>query len=42
MNLMQDMGYVLERLERWYAAQCNGDWKHTYGITLETLDNPVA
>ena len=31
---------VLGRLERWYAAQCNGDWEHTYGVTLETLDNP--
>ncbi len=19
---------------------CNGDWEHTYGIHLETLDNP--
>ncbi len=37
---MQDAGDVLERLERWYAAQCNGDWEHTYGITIETLDNP--
>ncbi|MET4118665.1 hypothetical protein ABIB85_005341 [Bradyrhizobium sp. JR1.5] len=37
---MQDVGDVLERLERWYAAQCNGDWEHTYGITIETLDNP--
>ena len=31
---------VLGRLERSYAAQCNGDWEHTYGVTLETLDNP--
>ena len=31
---------LLRRLERWYAAQCNGDWEHTYGITLETVDNP--
>lgn len=39
----KEVGYagdVLERLERWYAAQCNGDWEHTYGITIETLDNP--
>jgi Immunity protein 53 len=31
---------LLTRLTRWYAAQCNGDWEHTYGITLETVDNP--
>ncbi|MGY4497381.1 hypothetical protein ACVWYH_001308 [Bradyrhizobium sp. GM24.11] len=37
---MQDSGDVLERLARWYAAQCNGDWEHTYGVKLDTLDNP--
>jgi hypothetical protein len=26
--------------ETWYAAQCDGDWDHEYGVTLETLDNP--
>jgi len=28
------------RLETWFASMCNGDWEHTYGITLETVDNP--
>jgi hypothetical protein len=28
------------RLCNWYSAQCDGDWEHTYGIKLETLDNP--
>ncbi len=27
-------------LQQWYAAQCNGDWEHTYGVSIETLDNP--
>jgi hypothetical protein len=27
-------------LEEWYAAQCDGEWEHTYGIQIETLDNP--
>lgn len=31
---------LLEQLERWYSAQCNGDWEHTYRITIETVDNP--
>ena len=31
---------ALERLERWYAARCNGDWEHQYGIHIGTLDNP--
>jgi hypothetical protein len=30
----------LERLQRWYASQCDGDWEHTYGLTIATLDNP--
>ncbi len=31
---------LLSRLNGWYAAQCDGDWEHKYGITIETLDNP--
>jgi hypothetical protein len=27
-------------LEQWYFRQCNGDWEHTHGIIIETLDNP--
>jgi len=27
-------------LQRWYVAQCDGDWEHRYGLTIETLDNP--
>ena len=30
----------LDRLQNWYISMCNGDWEHTYGITIETLDNP--
>ena len=30
----------LARLEAWYVRQCNGDWEHLYGVTIETLDNP--
>jgi len=30
----------LSKLERWYAAQCNGDWEHGYGVRIDTLDNP--
>jgi hypothetical protein len=31
---------TLERLEHWYHSQCNGEWEHTYGVTIGTLDNP--
>ncbi len=31
---------TLGRLQAWYVAECNGEWEHTYGIVIETLDNP--
>jgi hypothetical protein len=31
---------VLERLQRWFRSQCDGDWEHGYGVHIETLDNP--
>jgi hypothetical protein len=34
------MGNELQRLQKWYVAQCNGDWEHTYGVAIENLDNP--
>jgi hypothetical protein len=31
---------ALRRLQDWYLANCNGDWEHSYGIEIGTLDNP--
>ncbi len=31
---------MLRRLQEWFHAQCDGDWEHNKGITIETLDNP--
>lgn len=31
---------ILSWLQNWYKANCNGDWEHTYGVKIETLDNP--
>lgn len=31
---------ALADLQRWYSSQCDGDWEHTYGIRIGTLDNP--
>jgi hypothetical protein len=33
---MSELAWLME----WYAAQCNGDWEHQYGVRIETLDNP--
>jgi hypothetical protein len=30
----------LSELQEWYAAQCNDEWEHAYGVTIDTLDNP--
>ena len=27
-------------LEKWYQQQCDGEWEHSYGITIEAIDNP--
>jgi len=31
---------MIEKLQRIYASQCNGDWEHSWGVHIETLDNP--
>ena len=31
---------ALEQLQEWYLAQCDEDWEESYGVTIETLDNP--
>lgn len=31
---------ALTWLSQWYAQQCDGDWEHSYGIKIDTLDNP--
>src|SRR5688500_14510280 len=30
----------LRELQEWYESQCDGDWEHSYGVRIETLDNP--
>lgn len=31
---------TIERLQAWYANECDGDWEHSYGVKVGTLDNP--
>lgn len=31
---------LLKKLENWFIMHCDGDWEHSYGITIDTLDNP--
>ncbi|OYY64615.1 immunity 53 family protein [Sphingomonas sp. 28-62-11] len=30
----------LNWLTSWYLAECNDDWEHSYGVKIDTLDNP--
>ena len=30
----------LKWLINWFKTHCDGDWEHTYGIEIGTLDNP--
>lgn len=27
-------------LQDWYSRQCDGEWEHSKGIKIDTLDNP--
>lgn len=31
---------MLNDLCDWYGAQCDGDWEHSFGVSIKTLDNP--
>jgi hypothetical protein len=30
----------LKWIQTWFRQQCDGDWEHSHGIHIETLDNP--
>lgn len=30
----------LRRLQAWYQSQCDGDWEHQHGVSIDTLDKP--
>lgn len=34
------MNTVITLLQNWYAKHCDEDWEHSYGIKIDTLDNP--
>jgi hypothetical protein len=31
---------LLKRIQNWYKINCNGDWEHSYGLSISNLDNP--
>lgn len=37
---MPDSTNLISWIQDWYFSNCNGDWEHTYGFKIDTLDNP--
>jgi hypothetical protein len=31
---------TFEQLQSWFAKQCNGEWEHDHGISVQSTDNP--
>ncbi|MFK8252119.1 immunity 53 family protein [Ancylobacter terrae] len=31
---------ALDWLMAWYRSNCDGDWEHSFGVKITTLDNP--
>ncbi len=31
---------ILQRIQEWYQAHCNGEWEEQFGVKIDTLDNP--
>ncbi len=31
---------IIGKLQNWYKNNCDGDWEHSYGIKIGTVDNP--
>ncbi|MBQ7319815.1 MAG: immunity 53 family protein [Clostridia bacterium] len=34
------MADTLSKLQLWFRLHCDGEWEHSEGINIETLDNP--
>ena len=37
---MSNEDNVLSKVQFWFRSQCDNDWEHSFGITIETSDNP--
>lgn len=31
---------TLKRLQAWFSSECDGDWEHQRGISIQSTDNP--
>jgi hypothetical protein len=37
---MAEPSLALGGLQEWFLSRCDGEWEHSFGIEIETLDNP--
>src|SRR5262249_46604430 len=35
-----DQSDILTKLQEWYLRQCDGEWEHGSGVSIDTIDNP--
>lgn len=31
---------TLTALQHWYSSMCDGTWEHSFGVRIDTVDNP--
>ncbi|HEX4963500.1 MAG TPA: immunity 53 family protein [Thermoanaerobaculia bacterium] len=31
---------IIQRLQAWFQAQCDGEWEHQKGVSIRSCDNP--
>ena len=34
------MTNTIHRLQAWFAQNCDGRWEHTFGVSIQSCDNP--
>lgn len=34
------MSSTIQRLQAWFDQNCDGDWEHDFGVSIQSCDNP--
>lgn len=40
MSVLKINNSALSQLQNWYSSQCDEGWEYSYGVKIDTLDNP--
>jgi hypothetical protein len=38
--MMEVLMNTFDKIQKWYKENCDGDWEHSYGVEITTMDNP--